>query len=341
MRIFFRRKIFVEDEQGNITPKVPLFGAWLKDKGVRELTADYVELDHLKSRLEDEERIRVKDTEILGLCEEWKHFRFRGRAIEQTMVRVWLEQFDSLDDQRLMFRLLSKVRLYDDHTVRTKMREAFGIVTRNMRTVIQSRARVRRDILVSSLDLSAAKSGLTYCRLFASENQIFAESVLPLESLKQRFSDNHNVQRLVLIDDFSGSGQTLIDGLKKNLDLLWQANKLGIHIILITMVGFDQARVKIEHFIHNSGLEGDVYFCDELGSEIKAFSEESTVFPDPHERDRARQVAETKGVMLERKHPLGYADTQALVVFSQSCPNNTLPILWSRSSAWSPMFPRK
>ena len=338
---FFRRKIFVEDEQGNITPKVPLFGAWLKDKGVRELTADYVELDHLKSRLEDEERIRVKDTEILGLCEEWKHFRFRGRAIEQIMVRVWLGQFDSLDDQRLMFRLLSKVRLYDDHTVRTKMREAFGIVTRNMRTVIQSRARGRRDIFVSSLDRSAAKSGLNQCRLFASENQIFAENVLPLEALKQRITDNHNIQRLVLIDDFSGSGQTLIDGLKKNLDLLLQANKLGINIILITLVGFDQARVKIENFIHKSGLEGDVYFCDELGSEIKAFSEESTVFADPHERDRARQVAETKGVMLERKHPLGYADTQALVVFSQSCPNNTLPILWSRNSAWSPIFPRK
>ncbi len=339
---FVRRKIFVEDEQGNITPKIPLFRSWLKDKGVGELLADSRELDHLKSRLEDEELIRVKDAEVSSLCEGWRQFSFRGRTIEPSMVRKWLEQFDSLDDQRLMFQLLSKVSVYDEHTVRTKMHEAFGIVTREMLTVIQSGARVRRrDILVSSLDASPAKSGLTYCRLFASENQIFAESVVSLESLKQRIADGHKVQRLVLVDDFSGSGQTLVAGLNRNLDLLWQANKVGIKIILVTLVGFDQARVKVERFIHNKGLDAAVYFCEELGPEDRAFSKESAVFPDLVERERAERVAETKGITLEPKHPLGYADTQALLVFSQSCPNNTLPILWSRNSGWSPLFPRQ
>ncbi len=66
--------------------------------------------------------------------------------------------------------------------------------------------------------------------------------------------------------------------------------------------------MKIENFIRNLAI----YFCDELGSEIKAFSEESTVFADPHGRERARQVAETKGVMLERKHPLGCSQTLRL-----------------------------
>ena len=64
------------------------------------------------------------------------------------------------------------------------------------------------------------------------------------------------------------------------------------------------------------------------------------IFPDPSERDRARQIAEAKGVMLEKEQPLGYGDTQASGVFYQSCPNNTLPIFWSRNSNWRPLFPR-
>ena len=337
---FVRRKIFVEDEQGNITPKIPLFRSWLKDKGVGELLADSRELDHLKSRLEDEEIIRVKDVEVSSLCERWRQFSFRGRSIESNAIRNWVDQFDSLEAQRLMFQLLSRVSVYDDNTIRTKMGEAFGIVTRNIRTQLRSGVRLRRDILVSSLDSSAAKSGLSYCRLFADENSISSDSVNPLELLKPRFAQDQKIQRLVLIDDFSGSGQTLVDGLKEHLDLLRQANSAGIRIIIITLVGFEQARDRVERFIHKSGLQADINFCDPLGPESKAFSERSTVFPDPIERDRARQVAESKGVTLEKKHPLGYKDTQALVVFSQSCPNNALPILWSRNSGWSPLFPR-
>ena len=338
---FVVRKVLVEDEQGMITPKIPLFRSWLKDRGVGELLESSRELDDLRSRLKDEESIRVKDDELAELCETWKRFRFRGQTIESTAIRSWLDQFDSLRDQRLMFRLLSGLGLYDEHTVRMKMHEAFGIVTRNMRIVIEAGSRVRRDILVSSLDNSAAKAGLTYCRLFASENQISAEAVSPLASLERRFADqDERVQRLVLVDDFSGTGQTLVNGLKENLDLLRLANSNGIGIVVIAVAGFTQARGQVERFIRESGLEADVYFCDELGPEDKAFSEESRVFPDPDERDRARQAAEGKGIALEKRQPLGYGDTQSVIVFYQGCPNNTLPILWSGNSGWSALFPR-
>ena len=337
---FIRRKVLVEDEQGNITPKVPLFRLWLKDKGVGELLGNFRELDYLKSRLQDEELTRVKDDEISSLCKGLSHFSFRGRPVETTAVRDWLDQFDSLEDQRLMFQLLAKVRVYDEHTVRTKMHEAFGIVRRNIRTVIETRSRVRSDIVVSSLDDSPAKSGPTYCRLFASENQISAQSVHMLESLDRIITNNQDIQRLVFIDDFSGTGQTLVDGLNRHLDLLLRANSKGVRIILISLVGFTDARDNVERFIEQHGLDADVYFCEELGPEHKAFSETSTIFPDPVERDKARQVAESKGMMLERAYPLGYKDTQASVVFYQSCPNNTLPILWSRNNGWSPIFPR-
>ena len=55
---FVHRRIMVEDRNGNITPKIPLFRSWLKGNGVGELLEDSRELDDLKAKLEDEERIR-------------------------------------------------------------------------------------------------------------------------------------------------------------------------------------------------------------------------------------------------------------------------------------------
>ena len=144
----------------------------------------------------------------------------------------------------------------------------------------------------------------------------------------------------MLVDDFSGTGQTLVSGLRRELEFLQHVNSKGIRIVLIALVGFTDARTHVERFVVRNGLDAHVYFCDELGSEHRAFSNESLIFPDPSERDRARQIAEAKGVELDRKQALGFHDTAATVVFYQSCPNNTLPILWSRGGGWSPLFPR-
>ena len=337
---FVRRKIFVEDEVSNVSPKIPLFRSWLMDKGVGDLLEDSRELDYLRSRIQEEEKVRVTDYEISYLIRRLSNFRYKGRAIESTAIREWLDQFEGYWDQRLMFRLLSGVRVYDEDGIRTKMREAFGIVMRNMRTVIEPRARVRNDILVSPLDDSPAKSGSTFCRLFASENRISTQSVHTLESLERRSPATQNIQRLVLVDDFSGTGSTIIKGLKRHLQLLQRMNAEGKRIIVIALVGFAQARERVENFIDEAGLEADVYFCDELGPEHQAFSDTSLIFPDPTERDLARRVTESKGVTLESRMPLGYSDTQGLIVFYQSCPNNSLPVLWSQSSDWIPLFPR-
>ena len=176
--------------------------------------------------------------------------------------------------------------------------------------------------------------------MFASENNLSAQSVLTLETLKRRMKGAGQIQRIVLIDDFAGTGRTLVDGLKRELDTLQSANAEGIRIILLALVGFVSARARIERFIERNNLDATVYFCDELGDEHRAFADTSEVFPDRRERERARQIAETKGVTIEKRQPLGFRGDQALVVFYQSCPNNTLPILWSRNKDWWPLFPR-
>ncbi len=326
------------EDKGKITAKIPLFKDWLADKGISELLADRNEMDYMAARLKQEERLRVTDKEILKTREHLGHYR--GRTIEAAAVRTWLEQFETLEDQRLMNTLLTGVRMYHENTVRIKMREAFGIVTRNLRTIVRPGERVRRDIVVSHLDNSEGKSGPMYCRMFGDENGMSSGSFLTLESFKRKLDKEHRFQRLVLIDDFSGTGQTLVEGLKQALETLRAANSQGIRIIVTVIVGFPEAREKIQRFIEENNVEADVHFCDELGDEDRFFSPTSCTFPDPFQRARAQEIAETKGVRLEPRIPLGYGGMEAPVVFYQSCPNNSLPILWSRRNGWFPLFTR-
>ena len=98
--------------------------------------------------------------------------------------------------------------------------------------------------------------------------------------------------------------------------------------------------MRIEKFIDRHELDADVYFCEELGKEHMVFSEDSAVFSDARDRESARQLAESVGMKLEARMPLGYGGIESLIVFYQSCPNNTLPVLWSQNDGWRPLFPR-
>ena len=202
---------------------------------------DSRELELLRTASLADEETRVKDREVVDLASSLHHFRYRGRGIDVSAIRAWLDQFDGLYAQRLMFTLLSAIRVFDEHELRAKVREAFGIVTRDMATEVRTGARVRRDIVVSCLDQSAAKAGLGYCRLFASENQVSAERVVPIDSVHRRKTLLASVRRLVLIDDFAGTGRSIVKALEQELELLRLANRSGVRVVVLVLVGFGSA----------------------------------------------------------------------------------------------------
>ena len=338
---FFQRKILVENEHNEITAKIPLFRSWLKDRGVEELLPTGHESDALAAKIRQEEAERVKDHEVLSFCEDISHFRYRGRPALPAAVRRWLDQFGGLQNQRLMFKLLQNVRYYDESMMRIKMREMMSIIEAGMKgELLRGREIRHRGILVSTLDSSTAKGGYTYCRLFADEHNIVASNAMPLGVQMEQAFDDTRTQRLLLIDDFAGSGDTLVKGLNRAMRHLRLANEKGIPVTLCAVVGFAHARTHIEEYIAEQKLDVEVHFCDTLGSEHQVFSSDSTIFPDPAERARAKQVVEGKWSKTGGISPMGYDDTQAAIVFYGSCPNNSLPILWSSNDDWNPLFSR-
>lgn len=322
-----------------IDMKMPLFKNWLMQTGGDSILPDSTQRLYVNRRQEEEDRYKVTDDEVFTLCSK---FDSAGRRVEPTSVREWLSSFGATRDQRLMFDLLQGVTVYGRDLEREKLREAFGIVTRDMPSSDSvGRYPNHRGILVSCLDESPARGGVAMCRLFAGENGLHADSFVYAGDLINAINRRQRVQRLVLIDDFSGTGGTLLTALTSNLQTLKRANSKGIRIIVIAIAGFTMAQSRINEFIHSNDLDAVVHFCDTLGEEYMAFSVRSRVFPNPSDRDRAKDVAEQKGVALYSEHPLGYRGCQALIVFDDHCPNNSLPILWSDKNGWPALFPRR
>jgi len=343
LRDFERRQVLVSKDD-IYDYRVPLFGRWLQEKGVNEIITTFTDLDSILQRKKQEEEAYVRSEEIVKLISHWG--TYQGRSITEDKVRAWLNQFDENSDQRLMFRILENLKFYTKDNIRTKMKEAQGIIIRggvSVRKYETEKQRKRSDILISYLD-AVGKSGAEYAKLFADENEIYYGNVIERSKLNQVLKDEKKIQQikaLVFLDDFIGTGgsackyfQELVDECG---DLL---RNTSFKIFLIAISGFQEAQASVEHRLSDLNLIAKVHICDPLDESAKVFSDKSRVFTNPDNLARAKFIAYQYGSNLVKFNPLGYGTCEAIVVFAESCPNNTLPILWSDSKDWIPLFKR-
>ncbi len=236
-----------------------------------------------------------------------------------------------------MFSLLKKLKFISETTIRERLRDSEKVVLRNLKIDLTSRRRT--EILVSYLD-NPAKSGAHYARMFAKENKVYVDNVVSFRELRERLEQDDNIQAIAFVDDFMGTGSTAKKGLESlSQDLNSILLERKINIVVIAIAGFLKAKDYLMELAEEKGFNLNVHLCEPLNSEDRCFSNESRIFPDQVEREKAKEVARKHGLQLVRSHPLGYDDSEAIVVFADTCPNNTLPIIWS-SSNWLPLFER-
>lgn len=142
-------------------------------------------------------------------------------------------------------------------------------------------------------------------------------------------SDEMNVA--VFIDDVILSGTTASRFFSKHLK-----NVTYKRIYYLTLFATKEAIEKIKQF------DITILCCNMLDERDKCFSEKSIMFRNyPSLRDKAEKIAKYYGEFLETENPLGYKDGQLCFGFHYNIPNNTLPIFWSTSNNWYPIFMRK
>lgn len=145
-----------------------------------------------------------------------------------------------------------------------------------------------------------------------------------------------NVRHIVLVDDFVASGRRIASFLAHLYDhptvKSWVSLKyLTFHAITYTatesgLKRLQRCRPPITVEFHQG--------CPTFDRQRWSDAERRATSAICHKYAERVHVA-------DRRHALGYRNSQVLMVFEYSCPNNVPAIIWSRSPGWTPLFPRR
>jgi hypothetical protein len=342
----------LEGENGHYRFTLPFFQEWLKGPGVDSLLVDRV-ADELALQLKKEEDLAyVRDTEIVELTEQWPIYN--GKEVSPSLVRTWLQQVDKRTEQRLLFKILRKLRFFSDAEIREKLQNAHRAVARQIPPFTQRRPADRRnDILVTYVD-GPGKSGAHYASRYAEDNKIAAHCVIEMGDFSGNLAKHEetfdiSVRSVIMVDDVVGTGRSLSDNLQKFIQANRECIRLrnpAVRVVVLAATVDGQIRIR-EKLKTYDGVDIDLIVCEPLTSKHFAFAD-AKGFESTDEIDEAKALCKIIGSQLVPKSPLGYGDQGLLIVFPNTCPNNSLPLLHASGNftrenlnlSWRPLFPR-
>lgn len=327
---------------------VPMFGAWIEEVGADRIAGDTFAEEIANQIGVEEEAARVTAAEVQTLCERWPPYQ--GQQVTSDRVRAWFEQVESVRDQRLLFKLLQNVRFLSEFEIRKKISLGYSMVLRHVpQFVRRPRADSRRDIIVTYVD-GHGKSGHYYASRFAEENGISSECVMPADrvttdALALEEKRDTRVSAVVICDDIAGTGDTLAEAsaqfIARSRSFLSERDAfVGIVVLTATVDGERNIRQRIGKL---QGVAVDLRVCELIEPSAFAFQEGNGFWKDEREKQKAKALCLDLGAVVYKRTPLGYGGKGLLIVFPETTPNNSLPILFAQATGerpWKPLFPR-
>jgi hypothetical protein len=341
---FVKREILREDH-GTYSFRLPLFESWLVNACATKLIPEQSAQEQavLARRFEDEAFVTA--SEITRLANSWP--AYRGQPIGPERVRAWLCQVQSNLDQRILFKLLERVRFVAEKDIREKLNLAHRTV--RMLTsphIPPSRAQRRYDLVVTYVD-GEGKSGQYYASKYAEENLISTQCVIGQADFARRAQELERergpLTGIVIVDDVVATGESLRDNLRSFLAANPMISDRSIPVVVVVLFATATGEQLLrEAIVCEMGTNVDLRVCEHIDAGLQAFGE-CEAWASESEAERAYSLVRTLGARVYKRRPLGYGDLGLLVVFPQTVPNNSLPILHSHakgSERWDPLFPR-
>jgi hypothetical protein len=225
-----------------------------------------------------------------------------------------------------------------------RLQEAVETLGEGQQPTVWRIVRSRRDNLCISFVDSDTKSGASTARDVA---KVLRPGKCAAISELGNWLRDHTGQDavLLLVDDFAGTGNTLVSGIggflkqRGNETLLRRfADKGTIHLFLL--FAFPEAVQTIQKrfpYIRTTTIRT-------FGDDVRGLDPDAGIFTDEAERRFAHDVLVQMGRQLTPQSPVGHGDMATLVGFHNTIPNNSLPIFWSNGTLneklWIPLFPR-
>ena len=321
--------------------RVGLFHQWLRGIGRLELEPEFEELS---ATSEAEKQLRPNEAEILQLADrQWR--RVDGRLIGSVEVESWLAGFEAPSRQRLAYKLLGSITYYDEVAVRKSLTNLFEAVKARLKKVRYSSKNVPLNIFVTYGD-EEPRSGASVLRYLnqALGGAIRSGGPPKLKAFLEESGEVGEERAVVLVNDMIGSGNSARKEIETIISAVHECSpkdgRIGVYYIAVT--GFQSAK---ESLSTGHTLPVQVLIGEPLLESDRAFSEDRTLFTPTERVECMRMCKEIGRELVGEGFALGYADSQALVVFRHTVPNNTLPIFWAKAAyqgkEWVPLFPRR
>ena len=241
--------------------------------------------------------------------------------INDNAILAWFEQFDK-EDRPVIMKLLSAFKYFSSNKVSDLAKSLYETISEALEVVDPERLWF---IPVGYV----AKSGSIIAYYFRTQNNLPQDRfVAPVDISSLPLAQGEVV---VFLDDFVGSG--------KQACQVWQSVVLPVkdssecQFAYAVLAGYQQG---FEEIRKSTGFR--TFAVEVLTEEDQPFSPSSSLFKDASEKKHAKTVIEKYGKQLYPNHPLGFRESQGLIGFFYSTPNNSLPIFWSTESGWRPIL---
>jgi hypothetical protein len=343
LKEFVDRKILIENHD-IYSFRINFFKNWLFKYGAEKIIMTLSDEQKIKRREKENKEAKISATEIKEFIDN-KKIVYNGKQITTDDIRAYLEQFENNIQQRFIFDILKKCTYYDITNIKIIMKRLFDeiksyIANNNMPSISYSSGNKITNVIISNLD-NLGKSSTQYAKYFADENSILQKNITDINKLTNKLENNSDINFLIFIDDFIGTGSNIINNIttiQKDYPEIFDKN---IDIFIGVITGFLDAKEKIENELVKLKIKNiKIIIHEPLNEQDKCFHESSKIFTNPHKRKDAENLCWEKGKELVSQNPLGYGNCQATIIFTDTCPNNCLPILWKETKKFKPLFKR-
>lgn len=266
--------------------------------------------------------------EIINLISD----RFNN-SLSQLDIITWLENFEKADWKKAL-TVLNNFEFYSTKDIIKEFENG-------LKDIIDSDTSKEKIFLIPVGKLGKSGAAMVY---YLKKTPSFSNN-----SNKVRLVGDENLSELsengkiVMVDDFSGTGGSILE--------FYEIIKPKLpkkHIAIALTVAFME---KAEDALSRSNIQ------IKGNKKRPAFSDRGSVFGYYPKMKAIRDFCFKYGNDLyplenynnnnSKQHPLGFLNTQALIGFEHSIPNNTLSIIWadckmkSNGESWNPLFPRR
>jgi hypothetical protein len=229
----------------------------------------------------------------------------------------WLMQFAD-DDLDLGQKILEEVHYLNSTNIRT--------MARNLAEAVRDEFGASEDRIVFVPIAQRPGGGADLViRALRGMKEPFAPRVATMVDLPDL--DRTTVDALIFVDDFSGTGDTVLEWWE-NVETL--VRPVSSQVVIAALIMTIQAAEAASTIARTASVL-------QIGEEANVFAEASG-FTDI---ERQAILTYCEAMCSDPTYVRGYGECGLLLAFRHGCPDNSLPILWYSEEGWDPLFIRR